>query len=80
MTIVATVGKSGSKLNIQTDLHSPPSAFIRLLSLQYKRQDRAGNGDSERIQSVLCEDTLRVKRIIRSIKQLLLCTRERCKG
>ena len=33
-------------------------------SLQYKRQDKVGKGDSERIQSVLCEDALRVKGII----------------
>ena len=33
-------------------------------SLQYKRQDRANNGNSDRIQSVFCEDTLHVKRII----------------
>ena len=43
---------------------SPPSAFIRLCTLRYIRQDRVGNGGSERIQSVLCEDTLREKRII----------------
>ena len=35
-----------------------------LLILQYKRQDKAGNSNSERIQSVVCEDTLRVNRII----------------
>ena len=40
--------------------HSPSSAFIRLLILQA----RAGNRNTERIQSVLCEVTLRVKRII----------------
>ena len=32
-------------------------------SLRYKRQDGEVNGNSERIQSVLCEDTLRVKKI-----------------
>ena len=32
--------------------------------MPYIRQDKAGNDDSERIQSVLCEDTLRVTRII----------------
>ena len=26
--------------------HSPTSAFVRLLTMGYKRQDRAGNGDS----------------------------------
>ena len=30
----------------------------------YKRQDRADNGNSVRIQSVLCEDTVRLKEII----------------
>ena len=44
--------------------HSPLSPFIRLLNMRYKRQYRASNGDSERIRSVLCEHTLRVKRII----------------
>ena len=41
------------------------SPFIRLLILPSKRQDRASNGNSERIQSVLCEDMLHVKRIIK---------------
>ena len=50
---------------------SPTKAFIRLLTLQYKRQDRASNGDSKRIQSVLCEDTLRVKEIIVLLRLLL---------
>ena len=44
--------------------HSPSSAFIRLCTLRYKRQDRVGNGVSERIHSVLCEDMLCEKRII----------------
>ena len=34
--------------------HSPSSAFIRLLIMGYKRQDRAGHGDSVGIQSVVC--------------------------
>ena len=50
--------------NSRRQSHSPPSAFIRLLSIRYKIKDRASNGNSERIQSVLCEDTLRVKWII----------------
>ena len=33
-------------------------------NLEYKRQDRASNMNSDRNQSVLCENTLRVKRII----------------
>ena len=36
----------------------------KLVEYVSKRQDRATNGSPERIQSVLCEDTLRVKRII----------------
>ena len=44
---------------------SSPRAFFRLLRLRYKRQDRSGNGNPQRIQSVLCEEeVLRVKRII----------------
>ena len=41
-----------------------PSFSIRLLTLRYKIQDRTRNGSSERIQSVLCKGTLRVKIII----------------
>ena len=48
----------------QRQRHSPLNAFIRLLTLRYKGQNRAGNGNSQRIQSVLCEDALRLKRII----------------
>ena len=43
--------------------HSPPKALIRLRTLRYKRQYRVVCEDdtwsSERIQSVLCEDTMR---------------------
>ena len=45
---------------LRMQIHFPPSAFIRRLSLQYKRQDR----NSERIPSVLCGNTLPVKGII----------------
>ena len=51
--------------------YSPANAFIRLLTLRYKRQDRVANGVSERIKSDLCEDTLRVKRIIMVWRSLL---------
>ena len=49
---------------LQRQRQSPSNVFTRLLSLQYEKQDRAGNGDSQKIQSVMCEDTLHVKRII----------------
>ena len=70
--------------SLRRQKHSPSSAFIRLHTLRYKRQNRVGNGGSERIQSVLCEDTLRVKSIIvvrrslllRSSDQLLLYAKE----
>ena len=42
----------------QRQRHSPSTAFIRLFTLQ------TDISNSERIQSVVCEDTLRVKRII----------------
>ena len=45
--------------------HSLLSAFFRplkLLSLRYKRQDRAGNGDSVRIQSEVREDDTCIQR------------------
>ena len=46
----------------QRHRYSPLRAFIRLLTLRYKRQDRSSNGDSEITQS--SEDTLRVNRTI----------------
>ena len=44
--------------------HFTSSAFVRLLTMRYKRQGIASNGNSELIQSVLCEDALLMKRII----------------
>ena len=37
--------------------HLPSRAFIRLLTLQYRRQSKADNG-SVKVQSVLCEDAV----------------------
>ena len=48
----------------QRQRHYSSRAFIRLLTLRCKGQDRVGNDDLERIQSFLCEDTMPVKKII----------------
>ena len=42
----------------------PSNAFITLLTLRQKRQDRESNGNTDKIQSDLCEAALRMKRII----------------
>ena len=39
---------------VKSETTTPTSAFIKLLIMGYKRQDRAGNGDSVEIQSVVC--------------------------
>ena len=49
---------------LQRERYSSSSAFIRLLNLQYKRQDRASISNSDKILLVLREDKLCVKRII----------------
>ena len=51
--------------------HSPSRPFTRQLTLRYKRQDSTGNGNSEKIQSVLCEEALHVKRIFVVWRSLL---------
>ena len=44
--------------------HSPSGTFIRLFTLPYKMQSKAGERVTERVQSVLCEDAVRLKRVI----------------
>ena len=78
----ATTTPQATCLQLEISLRQkdyPSSAFIRLLTMRHKMQDGAINGSSERMQSVYCEDTLHVKRIIvvprsllqRSIEQFL---------
>ena len=42
--------------------HSPSRTSKKLFTLPYKRQGKAGHGDSE-VQSALCEDAVRLKRV-----------------
>ena len=49
---------------------SPSRTFIRLFTLPYKRQDKAGDSVSE-IQSVLCEDVVCLKRVIVVLRSTL---------
>ena len=50
-------------LRRRTHEHSPSRTFIRLFTLPYRKQGKAGDWVSE-VQSVLCEDTVCLKRII----------------
>ena len=47
----------------QNHERTPSRTFIRLFTLPYKRQGKAGDCASE-VQSVLCEDAVHFKRVI----------------
>ena len=50
--------------------HSPSKAFIRLFTLPYKRQGKAGN-EWVKVLTLLCEDAVCLKKLVKLVEDVL---------